>query len=337
MTHSTDRWDKGPFLARSPLEARLFEQPWDGGSRLRLRISPRDLATNHLAAGELEIPARVTTHPRLEVASDLIFHALRGEGTLHCGNTSWPLVPGTTVWIPFGTPYAVEASEAGLELFCIAAPPGFETSYERTAGISTVAEATSSLAPHTTRLLTAKEWSGCEASQRITVLPPDHGPSFWQPDPTRGYAAPKLTPPITQRPGFSMGIQVVGANGGLLIPHAHARSEEMLLIVSGHGVATLNDRSFDVEPGSLVFAGRWVQHGLTSVGPEDLEVLWFITPGEGLEHMLEGFGRPRLAGESEPAPFPYPPTTGDLLEQFSQATPRRLALQPEAPTATYRG
>ena len=337
MTHSTDRWDKGPFLARSPGEGRLLEQPWDSGTRLRIRISPGDLSTNHLGSGELEVPSGKSTQPRVELASDLIFYGVEGRGTLHSGKSSWPIGPDTTIWLPFGTPYSIEASDNTLQLFWIATPHGYETSYERTENVSTLEEAISRTAPNTARILTQNEFESYDNSDRVVVLSADEGPSFWQPDPTRGYAAPILTPALTHRPGFSMGLQVVGANGGLLIPHAHARSEEMLLILKGRGQATLNGHSLQVEPGSLIFAGRWVSHGLESVGPEDLWVLWFITPGEGLEHMLEGFGRPRKAGESEPAPFPYPPTTGDLLEEFGQATPRRQALQPEAPPATYRG
>ena len=301
MAQSTDRWDQGPSLALAPAEGRLFEQPWDGGTRLRLRISPGTLSTNHLASGELEIPAGITTHPRVELASDLIFYGLEGQGILHCGKTSWPLSPDTTVWIPFDSAYSIEASDDTLRLFWIATPHGFETSYERSADASTLDEAIVKTPPNTARILNADEFNAYKGEGQITVLSPEEGRSFWQPDPTRGYAAPKLTPRVTGRPGFSMGLQIIGANGGLLIPHAHARSEEMLLIVRGRGKAMLNGQSLDVEPGSLVFAGRWVPHGLESVGAEDLWVLWFITPGEGLEHMLEGFGRPRQPGQTEPA------------------------------------
>jgi len=54
-----------------------------------------------------------------------------------------------------------------------------------------------------------------------------------------------------------------------------------------------------------VLAGYDVKHEIVNDGPEELVMLWVITP-PGLENFFEAIGRPRQPGEPAPAPFARP-------------------------------
>jgi quercetin dioxygenase-like cupin family protein len=64
--------------------------------------------------------------------------------------------------------------------------------------------------------------------------------------------------------------------------HMHDYAEEILIITSGNGTATLGDKRAPVGPGTLVFIPRHTWAGLDNTGAESLGFLWLF-PSPGIE------------------------------------------------------
>lgn len=141
------------------------------------------------------------------------------------------------------------------------------------------------------------------------VVGPDEGESWWQPGPSNGYVTVKLTPLNCPSNNLSCGIQVIDP-GCSLREHAHQRNEELLFVFEGRGTAVVDGQHHPVEPGSLIYAGRWTRHGLVNDGDGPMKILWIFLP-PGLEEVLASLGAPRRPGDARPQHLERP---ADVLE-----------------------
>lgn len=139
---------------------------------------------------------------------------------------------------------------------------------------------------------------------RAVVMQPDDGPSYWQPVPANGHADPKLFPGNTGFEGLAMGFQTI-APGSRVREHSHGDQIELQICFHGRGRVMVDGASHELVPGTSCFLGHDVKHEIVNEGPEDLVMLWVITP-PGLEHFFETIGRQRTRGEDAPAPFARP-------------------------------
>ena len=139
---------------------------------------------------------------------------------------------------------------------------------------------------------------------RAVVMQPEDGPSYWQPVPANGHADPKLYPARTGFAGHSMGFQTI-APGSRVREHSHGDQIELQICFRGKGRVMVDGQSHPLVPGTACFLGYDVKHEIVNDGPEDLVMLWVITP-PGLENFFEAVGRPRTPGEPAPAPFARP-------------------------------
>jgi quercetin dioxygenase-like cupin family protein len=142
------------------------------------------------------------------------------------------------------------------------------------------------------------------ARGRAVVVQPDEGPSYWQPLPANGHADPKLCPDNTSFPGLAMGFQTI-APGGRVREHSHGDQVELQICFRGQGHVVVDGVTHSLVPGTACFLGYDVKHEIVNDGPEDLVMMWVITP-PGLEHFFQTIGRPRGRGEATPAPFARP-------------------------------
>jgi quercetin dioxygenase-like cupin family protein len=142
------------------------------------------------------------------------------------------------------------------------------------------------------------------ARKRAVVVQPDAGPSYWQPMPANGHADPKLTPESTGFDGFSMGYQTI-APGGRVREHSHGAQVELQICFSGSGRVVVDGQSHPLVPGTACFLGYEVKHEIINEGPDELVMLWVISP-PGLETFFETIGRVRQRSEPAPAPFSRP-------------------------------
>jgi len=136
------------------------------------------------------------------------------------------------------------------------------------------------------------------------VVQPGTGPSYWQPVPANGHADPTLCPADTRFDAISMGFQTV-APGGRIREHSHGDQIELQVCFRGRGRVVVDGVSHELVPGTACFLGYDVKHEIHNDGPDDLVMLWVVSPA-GLERFFEAIGRPRAAGEPAPAPFERP-------------------------------
>lgn len=154
------------------------------------------------------------------------------------------------------------------------------------------------------------------------VLGPEDGASYWQPTPHGGYMTVKLSPHNHPSNLFSMGIQVMPP-GCHVRNHGHARNDEILFIYEGTGRCVIDEETHELEPGSTVVLGRFVEHSIHNDGPGDMKFVWFFTPPE-LEQVVEAAGRPRKPGEAPPERFERPANIAHILEKAGYATPDEI-------------
>jgi len=71
--------------------------------------------------------------------------------------------------------------------------------------------------------------------------------------------------------------------GGRIPPHSHA-NEEVYVILSGKGKMTVGDESQVVEGFGVVYIPSNVEHSLTNIGNEELEILYIYSPAGLVDH-----------------------------------------------------
>ena len=143
---------------------------------------------------------------------------------------------------------------------------------------------------------------------RAVVVQPEEGASYWQPVPANGHADPRLTPAVTGFDTLSMGYQTI-ASGSRVREHSHGDQVELQICFRGRGRVVVDGVSHPLVPGTACMLGYDVKHEIVNEGPDDLVMLWVITP-PGLEDFFKAIGRPRTPGEPAPAPFARP---GDVV------------------------
>ena len=95
------------------------------------------------------------------------------------------------------------------------------------------------------------------------------------------------------------------AVGARVREHSHGDQVELQICFRGRGHVMVDGRSHPLVPGTACFLGHDVKHEIVNDGPEELVMLWVITP-PGLENFFAAIGRPREAGDPAPAPFARP-------------------------------
>jgi len=150
--------------------------------------------------------------------------------------------------------------------------------------------------------------SDADRAERIrghaVVVQPGAGPSYWQPIPANGHADPALYPANTRFDGLSMGFQTI-APGSRVREHSHGDQIELQICFRGRGRVVVDGKTHDLVPGTACFLGYDVKHEILNEGPDELVMLWVISP-PGLEDFFRTIGRARGAGEAAPVPFERP-------------------------------
>ena len=156
----------------------------------------------------------------------------------------------------------------------------------------------------------------------VGIWGPEDGESYWQPEPAHGYITLKITPETFPTNLLAAGLQVVEP-GCAIRQHGHHKNEELLFVWQGRGTVYLDGAPHPVEPGSLVYVGRYVKHGFVNDGEDPLKLLWVMMP-PGLETVVREAGAPRLAGCPRPERFGRPDNMGEILDRGGFAKPEDL-------------
>lgn len=80
---------------------------------------------------------------------------------------------------------------------------------------------------------------------------------------------------------FIVGAETIPPRKGIHV-HKHEYAEELLIINSGSGTATLGDQVAPVGKGTVIFIPRRTWHGLANTGDDDINLLW-IFPKPGMD------------------------------------------------------
>ena len=144
------------------------------------------------------------------------------------------------------------------------------------------------------------------------VWGPEEGESYWLPQPSGGYMTLKMTPDMFPANLYMAAVQVIEA-GGVLRDHGHRKQDEFLFVFEGRGTVYIDGVAHKVEAGSLVFVGRYRNHGFVNEGEGPMKIFFLTVPAAGVEDVVRLIGRPRQAGETTTEPFDRP--DGDDLNQ----------------------
>jgi quercetin dioxygenase-like cupin family protein len=101
-----------------------------------------------------------------------------------------------------------------------------------------------------------------------------------------------------------MGYQTI-APGGRVREHSHGGQVELQICFRGQGRVVVDGVGHSLVPGTACMLGYDVKHEIINEGPDDLVMLWVITP-PGLEDFFKAIGQPRTPGQPAPAPFARP-------------------------------
>ena len=289
-------WDKGAATVVQPAERSTIatEPPVNG--TVRMLIGPSSPGSRLFTSVLHQVDRGSTTRLVGGGRAEQIAYVFRGSG--RCGaDGSWHDLPtGSTVHAVPGCDPEIEAvTDLELLVVVFSAPIVLD---DDTAPMA-------------------------DGSPPVKVLLPDDGDSYWQPEPAGQYATVKVSPLSSASNHFSMGTQHVRP-GGTLSAHAHERNEELKFIAQGRGYAMVDGVRHPVEPGTILYTGRWVTHEFHNESDDDLVVVWTFLP-PGLEFLLAGIGRARTPGDERPDDVDYPSDMRELMRATFLATPGRVA------------
>lgn len=152
------------------------------------------------------------------------------------------------------------------------------------------------------------------------VVGPDEGELVWQPEPSRGYVSINLTPENMPYDDFATGVQVLPP-GCYVREHGHRQHHELLLVYEGTGRCEIEDKEYDLVPGSTVLFGRYARHLVENNGNEDLKFFWVFFPA-AIEYWFRAIGKQRRPREPMPDTFPRPDNIDDIIEYMKLVPPR---------------
>ncbi len=290
-------WDRGAATVVQPGERSTIVTEAPVYGTVRLLVGPASPGSRLFTSVLHRVEQGSTTQLVGGGHAEQIAYVFRGSGRCGSGDEWHDLPTGSTVHAVPGCDVAIEAV-TDLELFVVVFSVPIELRGETGA-------------PTTGGPRPAK------------VLLPDHGDSYWQPEPAGQYATVKISPLSSASNHFSMGTQHVRP-GGTLTAHAHERNEELKFIAQGSGYAMVDGIRHPVEPGTILYTGRWVTHEFHNESDDDLVIVWTFLP-PGLEFLLAGMGRARTPGEERPDGVDYPPDMRELMRSTFLATPGRVA------------
>ena len=140
--------------------------------------------------------------------------------------------------------------------------------------------------------------------------------SYWQPMPANGYAEVHITGRRHRTvSNFESGVQVV-APGCYIREHAHSDHEEVIHVVEGIGVASIDGEETEIGPGTTLYLGPSRAHKILNAGDTPMRLFWVLMPG-GLSGFFSAIGRHRTPGDAPPDPFERP-TNLEAIERWGR-------------------
>lgn len=92
------------------------------GSLIRELMHPQHHGNREQSLAEAEIPAKTRTFLHIHYKTEELYHVTQGHGTMILGNTRFNVSVGDTIYIPSGTPHAIEAHDVAVKILCCCSP-----------------------------------------------------------------------------------------------------------------------------------------------------------------------------------------------------------------------
>jgi mannose-6-phosphate isomerase-like protein (cupin superfamily) len=77
---------------------------------------------------------------------------------------------------------------------------------------------------------------------------------------------------------FTLLLSTLAPNGGCTDFHAHEKSGELMVFISGHGKGWLAGVQHEIKPGTAMFAPPGVEHKTMNTGDEPLTIVCVFVP-----------------------------------------------------------
>lgn len=76
---------------------------------------------------------------------------------------------------------------------------------------------------------------------------------------------------------FAMGLEEIDPNSEIPA-HSHSDAEEIIFVFGGEGKAYVADEIADLNPGTVIYIPRHVEHRFVNTGDEPLWITWTLSP-----------------------------------------------------------
>ena len=299
-------------------EAETYCQPAPSHGTMNTILSPRNCPANVFSVSSQYVDEGAMIRPHAHERAEEILFLYEGHGTLTLEGRKIPVQEGSTCLVGRYVHHSLDNESCGpMKVLIVVFPPGIEEGWRaigkpRRWGEAPPPRYGRDEIPNLQQILDDAGFARPEriASARpeekgaAVCLGPDDGPSFWQPEPSRGHVTVKLLHGSMPSNMFAMGTQTL-APGGRLGPRAFAVGEGVFFVYRGRGRAIVNGQSRSVAPESLIYVGRGATHDVQNGDDGELSFAWVVTP-PGLETLVRRIGIERSPGAPAPAPFEPP-------------------------------
>jgi len=281
-------------------------------------LTPENCPSNNFTVATQYIDEGCMIRPHAHDAAEEILFLYDGEGEVHLESNSIEVRSGTTWLVGRYVVHALQnKSPKTMKVLAVLFPPCAEITWRgmgkpRRWGEPAPPRYGREQIPNMQDLLKQGRFADPERIAQATqdekgaavCVLPNEGLSFWQPEPTGGFATWKLWHDTIPGNMFAMGTQTIPP-GGKMKPRTFNRSEGIFFIYRGRGQVTIDNETTAIGPESTIYVSRGAVHALGNTGSEPLEFVWIVTP-PGAEEATRFLGKPRKPGEPAPAPFNYP-------------------------------
>lgn len=99
---------------------------------------------------------------------------------------------------------------------------------------------------------------------------------------------------------FTLLLSTLAPNGGSTDMHAHEDGGELMIFMTGHGKAWIEDKEFELKPGVSIYAPPGVPHKTLNTGDEPLKIACVFIPAVDEEYVRANIeAAQKAAGGSE--------------------------------------
>lgn len=313
--------DLGPFVHGEADKGLSYQFDEAGSARCTIRLSPDTTDTTELSLVEVELAPLASVELGNYRWIDRVIFGLSGQAELSAGRQTLTMAHEGVAFVGRRNQVLLRnPSDQPIHVGIASYPPG--------------PEARSDILIEENGQLRRRPFSNAERvllglideseadgePGPVTYVAPDGGPSFWQADPSDGYVTVKLS--VDNLPTNKFAVLTQSLEPGAYVrQHGHARTDEIIIVTSGEGLAKVEGQEYPLMPGSVVFLGRNLIHGFHNVGKGDLNLMGFFNP-PGIEGALSETGVPRRPGETRPKGIARNDATGRILvEKFGFVLP----------------